>query len=246
MWTFLRHQTQTPTSLKFSKSFYWFIFCLNYVTHIACFFTYSIFHRIFISLVYDDVEEMKHYAKKYFETTMPTWFLQSGFAAHTFYIGLASFRIYRETREELWAQRARNSRERIQSWNEQGSKWNFQHKLELMEAEEAYSNGDFRSAHDLYDKAVLSAKQHKFIIDEALANELAAKFHLAIGNNLIALEYFIEAHEKYYEWNAFAKVKSLYASIQEKFRGTSTIVERIPGMGSTSAETETVAFSNFE
>ena len=110
-------------------------------------------------------------------------------------------------------------RERIQSWNEQGSKWNFQHKLDLMEAEEAYSNDDFDRAQILYDKAVSLAKQHKFIHEEALANELAANFYLAKGERSISLEYFIEAHEKYYEWNAFAKAKALYASIQEKFGG---------------------------
>jgi len=160
---------------------------------------------------------MKCYAEKYFDITSNDWYLQSVYAGHFFCLGLASFRIYRETREELWAQRANKLRERIQSWNEHGSRWNFKHKLELMKAEEAYSNGNFASAQGLYDEAVSTAKQHKFIQDEALAYELAAKFHFAIGNKSISLKYFIEAHEKYYEWNAFAKVKSLYASIQEKF-----------------------------
>ena len=193
---------------------------------------------MFIALIYDDVEEMRHFAKEYFEIiTMPTWFLLQSRIAQTFHLGLASFRIYRETQEELWAQRGRHLREKMQSWNEQGSKWNFEHKLKLMEAEDAYSNGDFGRAQDLYDKAVSLAKQHKFINDESLANELAAKFHLANGNKPISLKYFIEAHEKYYEWNAYAKVKSLYAFIQETFRDTSTtIVERMPGMGSTSTD----------
>eukprot|EP00956_Cyclotella_meneghiniana_P000995 scaffold1180_cov66-Cyclotella_meneghiniana.AAC.3 len=161
---------------------------------------------------------MKCDAEKYFVINpLNDWYLQAGYAAQIFYLGLASFRIYRETREELWANRAKKLRERIQYWNEQGSKWNFKHKLELMEAEEAYSNGDFGSAQVLYDEAVSTAKQHKFIQDEALANELAAKFHFATGNKSISLEYFIEAHENYYTWNAYAKVKALYSSIQEKF-----------------------------
>ena len=176
---------------------------------------------MFVSLVFDNVKEMECYAKKYFDiNTSNDWYLQTGYLGHFFYLGLASFRIYRETREELWAQRAKKLIERFQSWNEQGSKWNFKHKLELMEAEEAYSNGDFGSAQVLYDEAVSTAKQHKFIQDEALANELAAKFHFATGNKSISLEYFIEAHEKYYTWNAYAKVKALYSSIQEKFGGT--------------------------
>ena len=162
---------------------------------------------------------MKCNAEKFFEITLPSWYLQAGYAVHTFFLGLASYNIYRETRDELWAQRGKMLRERIQSWNEQGSKWNFKHKLELMEAEEAYSNDDFDRAQILYDKAVSSAKQHKFIHEEALANELAAKFYLAKGERSISLKYFIEAHEKYYEWNAFAKAKALYASIQEKFGG---------------------------
>ena len=164
---------------------------------------------------------MKCNAEKYFEITVSdNWYLQAGYALQTFLLGLVSFRIYRETREDLWAQRAKKSRKSIESWNEQGSKWNFKHKLELMEAEEAYSNGDFASAQVLYDEAVSTAKQHKFIQEEALANELAAKFHFAMGNKSISLKYFIEAHEKYYTWNAYAKVKALYSSIQEKFGGT--------------------------
>eukprot|EP00956_Cyclotella_meneghiniana_P034704 scaffold107625_cov38-Cyclotella_meneghiniana.AAC.1 len=126
-------------------------------------------------------QEMKCSTEKYFEIALSSCCLQAGHAVQTFFLGLASYRIYRETREELWAQRGKKLRERIQTWNEQGSKWNFQHKLELMEAEEAYSNGNFERAQILYDKAVSSAKQYKFIHEAALANELAAKFHLAKG-----------------------------------------------------------------
>ena len=174
--------------------------------------------------MFDNVKEMKCSTEKYFEIALSSCCLQAGHAVQTFFLGLASFRLYRETREELWAQRGEKLRERIQTWNEQGSKWNFKHKLELMEAEEAYSNGNFERAQILYDKAVSSAKQHKFIHEAALANELAAKFHLAKGARSRSLKYFIEALEKYHEWNAYAKVKELYASLQEKFRGDPLLV----------------------
>eukprot|EP00956_Cyclotella_meneghiniana_P028252 scaffold65139_cov50-Cyclotella_meneghiniana.AAC.2 len=177
------------------------------------------FYQVIVSLVFDNVDEMKCYAEKYFDITSNDWYLQSVYAGHFFCLGLASFRIYRETREELWAQRANKLRERIQSWNEHGSRWNFKHKLELMKAEEAYSNGNFASAQGLYDEAVSTAKQHKFIQDEALAYELAAKFHFAIGNKSISLKYFIEAHEKYYEWNAFAKNHSRMHCLLEDQQG---------------------------
>jgi hypothetical protein len=65
---------------------------------------------------------------------------------------------------------------------------------------------------------VTSARQHKFLHEEAISLELAANFHIHTGDKSTALEYLIQAHKRYYEWQAFAKVKALSAFIKEKFR----------------------------
>jgi hypothetical protein len=45
--------------------------------------------------------------------------------------------------------------------------------------------------------------------EEALACELAAYFYLELGENNKSVEYFLLAHERYYEWGAFEKCDSL-------------------------------------
>jgi hypothetical protein len=149
---------------------------------------------------------------------MPSWNLLSGHAVHSFIGGLASFRIYRETRDPLWAQRAEHFRQRIKAWKDQGCLWNFESKSFLLDAESSYSNGNMELARVLYDNAISSARQHKFQNEEALAYELAAIFYLNMGSKSVALKYFTSAHGKYFEWGAFAKVRTLYAFIHETFK----------------------------
>jgi tetratricopeptide (TPR) repeat protein len=117
----------------------------------------------------------------------------------------------------LWAERGKYFKERIQAWKEEGSVWNFEHKFFLIAAEEAYSRGEFENAKILYEKAATSARQHKFLHEEAIALELAGNFHIQTGDKTTALKYFIEAHQRYYEWQAYAKEEALGAFIKEKF-----------------------------
>jgi hypothetical protein len=51
---------------------------------------------------------------------------------------------------------------------------NFQHQYDLVTAEEQRILQNTTAAMDLYDRAIQGAKSHKFIQEEALANELAA------------------------------------------------------------------------
>eukprot|EP00804_Cyclotella_cryptica_P007107 CCRYP_014514-RA/>CCRYP_014514-RA protein AED:0.02 eAED:0.01 QI:0/1/0.8/1/1/1/5/397/1398 len=176
------------------------------------------FHNLFHSLVFNNYEEMKLSAENFLKFTTPSWNLLSGHSVHTLIGGLASFRIYRETNDLMWAQRGNQFKERMKTWNDQGSLWNFENKSFLLDAEYSYSNGDLELARVAYEKAISSARRHKFIHEEAIAYELAANFYLNTGNKSIALKYFTDAHGKYFEWGAFAKVKALYAYIQETFR----------------------------
>lgn len=155
-------------------------------------------------------------ADKYFELRMSPLHLLSGHAGHFFIGGLISFRIFRETNNPLWFQRGEQFKDRINTWNDQGSMWNFENKSFLLHAEKCYSNGNYDMAWVLYENAITSAQQHKFIHEEALAYELAANFYLHINNNPMALKYFTSAHEAYFKWGAFAKVTKLYTSMQEK------------------------------
>ncbi|KAL3799122.1 hypothetical protein HJC23_002250 [Cyclotella cryptica] len=176
------------------------------------------FQSMYMSFMMGLYDKMKEYAKKYFEFSIKSWwFLMSNHIAHTFYSGLVSYQIYRETEDPLWLERGEKFQSAMKIWAEQGSKWNFEHKSYLLDAEDQYSKGNMQDAQVSYTNAITSATSHKFINDEALACELAANFYLQTGNTSTSLEYYTRAHAKYCEWGANAKANSLYESIQQKF-----------------------------
>ncbi len=86
---------------------------------------------------------------------------------------------------------------------------NHQHKVDLVAAEKCRVLGQKAAAIDLYDRAIAGAKANEYIQEEALANELAARFYLAWGKEKIARIYLQEAHYSYQVWGAAAKVKHL-------------------------------------
>jgi predicted ATPase/signal transduction histidine kinase len=88
---------------------------------------------------------------------------------------------------------------------------NYRHKWHLIEAEKQRLAGNRAVAIDHYDLAIAGAKEHQFVHEEALANELAAKFYLAWGKEKIAQSYLTEAYYCYTRWGAKAKVDQLIA-----------------------------------
>ncbi|XYH98616.1 AAA family ATPase [Sorangium sp. So ce1128] len=86
---------------------------------------------------------------------------------------------------------------------------NFLHKKLLVEAERARIEGDELSAMNLYGAAIDAAGKNEFLHHEALANELAAKFHLAKGRRKIALIHLRDAYQGYLRWGATAKAADL-------------------------------------
>ncbi|WP_310418526.1 AAA family ATPase [Chamaesiphon sp. OTE_8_metabat_110] len=86
---------------------------------------------------------------------------------------------------------------------------NYLHKWQLIEAEKQRVLGDRAAAIEYYDLAIAGAKEHQFIHEEALANELATKFYLDWGKDKIAQSYAIEAYYAYDRWGATAKCTHL-------------------------------------
>lgn len=92
---------------------------------------------------------------------------------------------------------------------------NFLHKWHLVEAERYKINGNNLKAIKHYDKAVLLSKQNGYIHEEALANEMAAKYYLSKGNDRIARTYMKEASYLYTMWGAKAKADHLNETYPE-------------------------------
>lgn len=174
-------------------------------------------HNTFVALIFNNYHDIKENGEKFTKLEYRPWLLIASDAFQAFVIGLASFRIYRETQDPLWLEKAKDFQERIFSWSEQGSSWNFEHRSNLMLAEEAFSSGNYKKAGELYDNAILLARRSKLVLDEALASELAARFHFNVGNKSSAFDYYSIAFKKYMEWGALAKVTKLNAFAQETF-----------------------------
>ncbi|MEA5514819.1 AAA family ATPase, partial [Nodularia sp. UHCC 0506] len=92
---------------------------------------------------------------------------------------------------------------------------NHQHKVDLVEAEKCRLLGQKIEAIELYDKAIAGAKINEYIQEQALANELAAKFYLDWGKEKFAQSYLIDACYCYSNWGAKAKVEQLKNSYSQ-------------------------------
>ena len=94
---------------------------------------------------------------------------------------------------------------------------NYRHKHHLVEAERMRvleGQSDIIMHH--YDQAIALAGESEFIHEEALANELAARYLLNQGQNDAARAYLRSAMEKYEAWGAKRKVahlKSRYSGL---------------------------------
>ena len=86
---------------------------------------------------------------------------------------------------------------------------NHLHKFYLVEAERYRILGQQVEAMDFYDHAIALAKENKYLNEQALANELAAKFYLQWGKEKIAQLYLIDAYYSYSRWGAKAKIDDL-------------------------------------
>ncbi|MEH1902128.1 MAG: AAA family ATPase [Nostoc sp.] len=86
---------------------------------------------------------------------------------------------------------------------------NLLHKFYLVEAERHRVLGQKAEAIEMYDRAIAKATEHEYLNEQAIANELAAKFYFQWGKDRIAQDYLLNAHYAYTHWGAKAKVEDL-------------------------------------
>jgi len=112
---------------------------------------------------------------------------------------------------------------------------NQRHKLDLVLAERARVAGKSDLAMELYDKAIEGANRNGFLSEQALGNELAAAFYLALGKNKIARAYMTDAHYLYKKWGATAKVEQ----IEDEF--DDLVIAETPGAAGIFESTSTIS-----
>jgi PAS domain S-box-containing protein len=112
------------------------------------------------------------------------------------------------------AERARH-REALATHHRQLQIWaehcpeNFENRAALVGAEIARIEGRDLDAMSLYEQAIRSARANGFVHNEALADELAARFYAARGFDRFAHVCLQDARHGYVRWGAIGKVRQL-------------------------------------
>jgi len=128
-----------------------------------------------------------------------------------FYDAMTQIRHYSDASPEQQVsilQRISDRQEKLQSWVAHFPS-NHQHRVHLIAAELARVLQHKETAIEDYDLAISTAQKNGFTQEEALANELAAKFYLNWGKEKIAAGYMQEAYYGYARWGAKAKTDDL-------------------------------------
>ena len=89
---------------------------------------------------------------------------------------------------------------------------NYLHKWHLVQAEKARVLGNFKEAIDHYNNAINLARENGFVQEEAMANELTARFWRDAKQEGYARFHLERAYEGYTRWQAWAKVEALEKS----------------------------------
>jgi signal transduction histidine kinase len=141
-------------------------------------------------------------------------------AEHNFYTSLILAALYPDVDadegEQYW-QRLESNQAQMRVWAD-NCEANFRHKYLLVAAEMARISGQKHETVQLYNQAIRSAREFDFIQNEALANELAARFWLSDDMRQYAIAHLTEALYGFQLWGANRKV----ALLKQEFSGLMT------------------------
>ena len=152
-----------------------------------------------------------------------------------FYIALTHLALGNYSREDCQIlEKVQVQYAKLESWSRYGP-MNCQHKFLLLEAEKQRVLDNKAVAIEFYDRAIAGAKENEYIQEEALANELAAKFYLDWGKEKVAAGYMTDAYYCYARWGAKAKTDQL----EKKYPQLLVPILQQPRLQFASAETAT-------
>ncbi|MEG3966947.1 AAA family ATPase [Microcoleus sp. T2B6] len=227
-----------------------FVFCNNEISDeeflesckahksLALICTFYIFKSQVLYL-YDQLHEALNCALKAKEFMIFT-LGQFQISEHNFYTSLILVSLYldaSESEQKHYWEQLESQQEQMKIWADNCPE-NFLHKYLLVEAEIARISGQGMEALDLYDRAIASAHENEYIQNEALGNELVAKFWLGKGKEEIAKLYMRKAHYGYQLWGAKRKVEDLeqkYPQLIPKVSAQKQIDVQTTAMGTASS-----------
>ena len=172
--------------------------------------SYFYLYKMMLCYLFEEIESIQNYVEEIKEYVLASSGLvtQPVFYFYDSLMALASLSEGKKEMSEVMERVSENQRQLQQLWAS-SAPMNYQHKVDLVEAEICRVLGKKAEAIELYDQAISAAQENKYIQEEALANELAAKFYLDWQQEKLASIYMMEAHYCYSQWGAIAKVKHL-------------------------------------
>ncbi|MFH0843205.1 MAG: AAA family ATPase [Bacteroidota bacterium] len=168
--------------------------------------------KVFLCVIFDDTKGslgVALEAEKYKQPTIGLIFLPLiNFYTSLIFLSQCSGTGASGIKRYLYLSKVYFNQKRLKKWARYAPE-NFLHKWHLVEAERYKTHNRCLKAMNHYDKAVMLARENGYIHEEALANELAAKYYLTMGYDTIARAYIKEACYLYTIWGARAKADQL-------------------------------------
>lgn len=177
------------------------------------------FYKLVLCYLFQDYQQALENAKsaeEYSDSAVGT------IPLYHFYNSLVYLAIYSEaskSEQKRILQKVKSNQKKIKKWARFAPMTHL-HKFYLVEAERYRVLDENTKAIECYDRAIALAKENDYINEEALANELTAKFYLAWGKEEVAQAYITNAYYCYLRWGATAKMKDLeqrYPQIVKRF-----------------------------
>ena len=181
-------------------------------------------HKLMLCYLFEEIKLAQNYAievKRYLMGGTGTVGI-AGFYFYDSLTAIAAFDPQSQEKLEL-LQRVEDNQRQLQHYWAHYAPMNHQHKVDLVEAEKCRVLGEKLEAIELYNKAIALAKKNEYIQEEALANELAAKFYLNWGQEKVARVYMTDAHYCYSLWGAIAKIKHLEENYPQLLQSPTTL-----------------------
>ncbi|ACC82163.1 trifunctional serine/threonine-protein kinase/ATP-binding protein/sensor histidine kinase [Nostoc punctiforme] len=168
------------------------------------------FNKLFLSYLFQDYEQALENAKlaEPYLGAITGLVMLPLFYFYDALVRLAVYPTASKTDQIRIIERVRGHQEKLSTWAAHAPS-NQAHRHALVIAEKCRVLGTKAEAIEYYDRAIAKAKENEYLNEEALANELTAKFYLEWGKERIAQEYLINSYYCYTRWGAKAKVDNL-------------------------------------
>lgn len=125
-----------------------------------------------------------------------------------FYLGISALNFARDTKQEKWTMIGKDAL-KMMTGLVKYSTWNFENKQKLLQAELHYLNGRHKMAKLAYQSSIVSAHDHKFVHEEAVACELYGVYLVENKEVEKGVRQLQLAQRKFKQWGALKKAKAV-------------------------------------